>query len=166
MYTIFITLDKYLHTRVYISLVLVWVYFYLDLWLFGTVHGVRYRSNFIFFPNGNPVILISVFKITVFSPVFYLSLLSCSKLSPIVGLFLDFILFSSGICDHSCAIITLFLGVTSRITWCGWFPPSWLSQSSYSCLFVFHINLTTNFRIWLQKQTSCCFYWSCIMFTR
>ena len=132
---------------------------------FGMVHGVRYRSNFIFFPNGNLVILIAFFKTTVFSPVFYLSPLPWWKVSPIVGLFVDFTSLSGGICDHPCAIITLFLGVTSRITPRGCFPHALLSQSSYSCVFVFHISLTTNFRIWLQKQTSCCFYWSCIMFT-
>lgn len=126
------------------------MYGFIFIWIsdsFGMVHGMRYRSNFIFFPNSNLVILISFFKITVFSPVFYLSPLSCSKFSHIVGLFLDFILFSNGICDCSCAIITLFLVVTSCITRCGWFPHTLLFHSSYSCVFAFHINFTINFRI-------------------
>ena len=92
--TIFIKLDKYLYMHIYIVLVL--VCFCLELWFI--LYGAWYEiwSNYIFYPSGNLAILILFFKITVFSPVFYLSPLSGSKSSPIGGLFLDFTSSSSG----------------------------------------------------------------------
>lgn len=60
---------------------------------------MRQRSSFIFFPNDSPVISTSFLKTTVFSPVFYLPSLWCSKFPYVLGLFLDFILFFNGICD-------------------------------------------------------------------
>lgn len=142
--TIFIKLDKYLYMHIYSSgsclflfgalIHLVWcmVWDMIQLYLLP-----KWQSSYLNIIFQNHCIFPSILFVTFIR----LKILPYRWAVPRLHIILQWF------CDYSCAIITLFLAVTSCVTRCGWFPHTSLFQPSYSCAFVFHINLAVNFGI-------------------